>query len=964
MESQSPTPGAAELVASLGWVQRLALSLAHDRDAADDLTQEVARVWLERRPELADKSRGLRAWLAAVTRTLARDRMRSESARRARERSVARPESEGDLFDVVERGAWQKRVTEAVMQLPEPYRSTILYCYLDQLPTRAVAERMGVGEATVRKRLERGLASLRTRLHGGADRESHAKFLGILLMSTKAKLAAVAIAVGLVLLLAIRVLWVQPGEERAEVAETIDPNALSETIAQEGAAKPEALAAEETLRTAVEREPAKDAGDPTTGALRLHVLWGDDQSPAAGVMVWLHRDGSDALFEAPFATSDEKGTIRFVGLQPGPLRSYVERGEQSWSDVIEISAGLETESTVQVDPGMDCKGVVVDGEDRPIPGAEVLVAGWGGGQAFPLARTDAQGAFSLRAVGTHCHIGARAPGFAASPLRQFTARPGAKVEHRIVLGTRSSGLNGIVLDPQGRPAPGAVVEAGGERNRFEKMFDGSVAIAPMPERVRTGPEGRFEFRSLSPGTVTLAVRARGLAPWKQAIELRADVPNSVTVKLDAGVTLIGTVQDASGAGVAQATILLGDWGELDHRIALSDARGDFRIEGAGAGELHVQAEREGRGKTETTLQAANGETVRWNAVLSSGVVLRGLVLDVEGKPVPNAGIESSLVNEPRDVRWFGFENTDAAGRFSLKNCVPGEPIRITVRRKSTFPEVSLPRIVPGDEELVIRLPREAWIYIQGKVLDPEDQVLPNVHVSPAMKGGRGSPAETVDPVTGAFRYGPYPPGEYQLYVQADGYPPIHLPWRALGPDEVWDVGTLKLQRGGTILVNLLDASPRPRVCWVSILDDGGRYLENVRLEAGAGRAGPFAPGGYFVQISGEDVACELQPVEVRAGAELRVDVPVLSGVRAEFEFQLPEDVLPDEGVQVVILDASGVAVLRSTAWAAEGTPGMSLGLLPGSYRVEASKGALRGGESFEVGAAGASPKISVRLTPR
>src|SRR5690242_15279007 len=79
----------AELVGNLGWVQRLALSLARNADAADDLTQEVARVWLERRPELDDRG-GLRRWLAAVARKLAVDRARSESARRAREQFVAR----------------------------------------------------------------------------------------------------------------------------------------------------------------------------------------------------------------------------------------------------------------------------------------------------------------------------------------------------------------------------------------------------------------------------------------------------------------------------------------------------------------------------------------------------------------------------------------------------------------------------------------------------------------------------------------------------------------------------------------------------------------------------------------------------------------------------------------------------------------------------------------------------------
>ncbi len=156
----------SQLVEHLGWVQRLALSLARDRDAADDLAQDVARVWLEKRPAHSDGPRG---WLANVARKLALDRARSEISRKARERSAARPE--GESYEVVERGARQRRVVEAVMQLAEPYRSTILYRYLDDLSTREVAERMNVPEATVRKRIERGLALLRERL----DREFGSK---------------------------------------------------------------------------------------------------------------------------------------------------------------------------------------------------------------------------------------------------------------------------------------------------------------------------------------------------------------------------------------------------------------------------------------------------------------------------------------------------------------------------------------------------------------------------------------------------------------------------------------------------------------------------------------------------------------------------------------------------------------------------------------------------------------------
>lgn len=76
----------ADLLTQLGWVQRLARAIVRDGADADDLAQEVVRVALERREPIVGAERGLRAWLRRVARTLALDRARAESSRRARSR--------------------------------------------------------------------------------------------------------------------------------------------------------------------------------------------------------------------------------------------------------------------------------------------------------------------------------------------------------------------------------------------------------------------------------------------------------------------------------------------------------------------------------------------------------------------------------------------------------------------------------------------------------------------------------------------------------------------------------------------------------------------------------------------------------------------------------------------------------------------------------------------------------------
>ena len=81
--SHAITPEA--LLAHSDWIRKLACGLVFDSARADDVVQETWRVALERPPE---HGRDLRAWLAVVTRNVARKLSRGESSRRRREEAV------------------------------------------------------------------------------------------------------------------------------------------------------------------------------------------------------------------------------------------------------------------------------------------------------------------------------------------------------------------------------------------------------------------------------------------------------------------------------------------------------------------------------------------------------------------------------------------------------------------------------------------------------------------------------------------------------------------------------------------------------------------------------------------------------------------------------------------------------------------------------------------------------------
>src|SRR5262249_25053371 len=67
----------------------------------------------------------------------------------------------------------QHRLVEAVLDLPEPYRSTVLYRWFEGLSAQEIAARFDLPVGTVRTRLKRAVARLRERMGielGGARR--------------------------------------------------------------------------------------------------------------------------------------------------------------------------------------------------------------------------------------------------------------------------------------------------------------------------------------------------------------------------------------------------------------------------------------------------------------------------------------------------------------------------------------------------------------------------------------------------------------------------------------------------------------------------------------------------------------------------------------------------------------------------------------------------------------------------
>jgi len=151
-----------ELVRHAGFVRRLAGRLVADGVRADDVAQETLVRALERPPPRAGN---LAAWLRRVASRLAWRQARGEARRRRRERVAARPEAV-PVEDAAARLETERRLVDAVLALDEPYRSTVVLRYLDDLGAGEIARRQGIPRKTVETRLARALAQLRGRLEG------------------------------------------------------------------------------------------------------------------------------------------------------------------------------------------------------------------------------------------------------------------------------------------------------------------------------------------------------------------------------------------------------------------------------------------------------------------------------------------------------------------------------------------------------------------------------------------------------------------------------------------------------------------------------------------------------------------------------------------------------------------------------------------------------------------------------
>ena len=953
----SQEPGTArmeDLLAHADWLRRLAAGLVGD---GEDVVQDT---WVAalRSPPRTDSS--VQPWLATVMRNIARNRWR---ARRVRQRAAAElvPATEQTAApspqDLLERAQLQRILSELVLELEEPYRSTVLLRYYEGLDSADIATRLGLPAGTVRWRLKEGIDRLRRGMdarHGG-DRRRWVLLLAPLAapasrpgggsgggaaipfatggaaaaaMSTTGKIAVAALLAVLVLgggAALWRLVGTSPGGSVPEVA-AARVRALRPLSALETALPP----------AAIEGAVEDPAGQPISGAVV--------------VLSRATRDWLTASLPAGLAVSDRDGRFRFEDARPGEhLVSASAPGfVATFSPTFALRARERKQVPLTLSPGGELlQGRVLDEGGGPIPGARVTarITLSGGGLGDGPARlvqtlADGEGRYRLALSPREYTVRAEADGYAPLETTAAVTRP-LQQDLRLHPAALASGR--VVARDTGQPLAGAEVRVDPVDPR-----EGLGARA-----TRTDDEGRFTFDDLSATQYRLNARQGTMLGEGPVLDLIAAARvDGVEVALDRGAAVAGRLiyaEPSEGSAPpaklraeasSAAPHAIGEGGRgvagvavtLAATTAISGADGSFRVEGVSPGRhrLRVATSREGWTGVDKELTVGPGGLNRVEVTLSRGGLLTGRVLKADGTPAPGAQLRA----DPDGGRGLLMPITAESGgdgTFRIAGLPDGTA---TVQAWDPVFGVARQEVGPfsgaSQQQVDLRLGPAASI--SGRVTF--DDGSPAAAVSVAFTGqGRGMPYTSVSTVDdGRFSVQGLLPGRYTVKAR-----------RKLGP---WNLST-SFERPDLRIVTLEGEQRAEGV--ELVLPKGGRNIGGVALLADgqpavgaqvvagveeSGRAG--RPPGHVVEHRGmvrEDGRFLIEDVEaglftlwgLRPGLpEVEVNHVAAGRQDAQLQFTAPAR------LSGVVVDGSGRPL-----------PSYSLNVVPGASPGETPEQRVR-----------------------
>ncbi len=710
---------------SAAWVQRLGRALAAEGLSHEDALQETWVAVLEGRMK-HDASPG--GWLAKVARNFALLGLRHEETVRRGERGAARPEAQTEgPEDVVARAEITQQVVDQVLALREPYRSTLLLRYLDELSAETIAQRQGVPASTVRNRLRRGLVEVRRRLGvriplGAAIavwRPSVADWMAripeVLVVMKATKLAVVGVAA-----LVVGAWWWKDAELQsrapgtvAEVAASLPEVTPVESRLGQGDLPVQTPSPREAKREVLpapsspaEEEPVPKEEPGELSIARTLLVVDLENEPVGDARVAL--EDLEASYREELFTDSQGRCTAFYSEGTLEVTAYKEGVGIARGEVVFSEDRGDRELRLRLIEPIRLRGIVLDPRGNPAAGARVEPAMAGLIQAAdlpfstPAMLTDSEGRFSflLHSNGFY-RLEASHDGLRSSPVDVDKTQG---FEREVVLRLRGRhALEGVVLDSEGRTESGARIQAYGMEE----------ALTAFREGGQSDEQGRFHFALPAPGAYRL-VASSARAP-RTTLDVEVPAGSStrhVELVLDRPEVIAGKVvwddgQPASGCRVyayAEGSTPPMDVGfeitaegaaMYGYALADADSDGNFVLSPLVQGERYSLSARpdadraRARVREHGILAGTEGVELELSekrlrgafvhGALSSalGETLRDVQLQLMWRPPSAAGQPSSWRSDrPRQVLqgtgpWRPFDGKFEEGRYEYAHLLPG-----------------------------------------------------------------------------------------------------------------------------------------------------------------------------------------------------------------------------------------------------------------------------------------------------
>ncbi|MBI4557479.1 MAG: carboxypeptidase regulatory-like domain-containing protein [Candidatus Hydrogenedentes bacterium] len=539
------------------------------------------------------------------------------------------------------------------------------------------------------------------------------------------RLAAIFTALAVIVVILAVWLWFSNVPESQRAAPSAAPGRPVPTVKDQPAVPPMPVVS--PVAEAVERKPLEKGRGAIFG--RAYTMEAAPASGAAITAQWTGAWESTAMAEelpGPVSVNaDDRGFFEFHEL---PWGRYIVQARLGNSTAVESAMlyprlvgnriKLILKSRVS-----GIGGEIVDSEDRPVSNAEITPVLHDGEEVSPnrrlsyLAHSDSDGHFLVAALGPkmwafYVVADDYAP-LCGEPIEAGTS------DARLIL-TQGGAIVGTVVHAEtGEPMP-----------KFE-LLARLEGFTVNPCVTMTDETGRFAFERLAvrPHTVTpknkrlIVAEGPGTIPVAEGQTVR-----DVILKVTEGGVVRGRVFDAdSGKGLAESKV---DARAMDPNAPpdwmvspLTDADGRYELSGLAKANYAVTVnppagyQNAVGPESRRTLAVTPGKLIEGvDFPLHRGIVITGIVVDAQERPVPYAEVAAVAV-PPATQRDNG--SADEAGGFELAGFVPEQQVTMYASSPDLRSRLQGPFTIPADglRDLRIVLELEADAALSGVVVD-------------------------------------------------------------------------------------------------------------------------------------------------------------------------------------------------------------------------------------------------------